>query len=180
VAWLTHEARRVGAKIGGIESAPDAVRQALSHLPLTQKKDIFKIQVTPSTDYEHVLLLSYYRNTLIGYFVDQSYVAVTLVGFGHEISVNEGVPRERLEEEAAFVGSMLEIEFVTPRPPNYQRLLDSETICLTSDESKMKIANESKINFLCSLIWPYIDAYWITSVYLVSLRHPVAMDKLIS
>ncbi len=166
---MTREDGGGGRKRGGIESVPDADRQALTHLPLKQKRDIFKIQDTPSTEYEHVLLLSYYRNTLLGFIIDQSFVAVTLVGFGKQIAYDEGVPLERLEEESLFIASLLEIEFVTRKSPNYNILVDSGTITITS-ENKVKIINESKINFLCSLIWPYIDTYWITSVYINSVR----------
>ena len=55
--------------MGGIESSVDAVRQALNHLPLKKHKDIFKVSVEVRADYQDILLLSYYRNTLIHLFV---------------------------------------------------------------------------------------------------------------
>lgn len=142
------------------------MRTALSHLPLNQKKkDIFKVSVELSTDYEHILLLAYYRNTLISLFVDQSFVATSLVQFGHSIAVKEGVSYSRLHEEASFIASLLEHEFVIRKEPNYEALVKSGAIEITADD-KVKIVQEAKINFLCSLIWPYIDAYWVTAFYL--------------
>lgn len=35
-AWLTEEVRRAGGKVGGIQNAQDAVRAAMSHLPLVK------------------------------------------------------------------------------------------------------------------------------------------------
>lgn len=178
VDWLKREIKSVGGQMGGIESSQDAVRQALSHLPLKKHKDIFKVSVEVRADYQDILLLSYYRNTLIHLFVTQSYVACALLGFGHSLAVDEGVPRARLEEEAQWITELFVYEFQHAKNPDYEQLTASGSIQETN--GKIRITNENRLNFLSSLIWPYIDAYWITGFYLCSVKAPIKTEKLIN
>jgi len=91
------------------------------------------------------------------------------------MATKDGVPFNRLREEADFIATLLAHEFVTPKQPNYDVLINAGAIEITED-NKVKIITESKINFLCSLVWPYIDAYWVTAFFLQTLHSPLNQE----
>ena len=54
------------------------------------------------------------------------------------MATKEGVPFNRLREEAEFIATLLAHEFVTPKQPNYDVLINSGAIEITED-NKVKI-----------------------------------------
>ena len=74
VHWLTKYIMRKGYKIGGINenSATFAVRNAINYLDtitLKTKKSIFELQISAGNEFQKILMLSYYRNTIAHTFL---------------------------------------------------------------------------------------------------------------
>lgn len=100
-----------------------------------------------------------------------------MLGFGHSLSHDEGIPRARLDEEAQWLSELFEYEFVRSKNHDYEKLMASRSI--EESDGKIRIKDESRLNFLSSLIWPYIDSYWITGFYLCSVKAPIKTEKLV-
>ena len=74
VNWITKYIVKKGYKIGGINenSSAIAVRNAISYLEeiITKtKKNIFELQISAGEDFQKILMLSYYRNTIVHTFL---------------------------------------------------------------------------------------------------------------
>lgn len=177
VEWLRDKIIHKGVRVGGLEggSASVAVKAAVNHLSdlVNHKKDLFEPSYTIKADYKSVLLLSYYRNTLVHIFIFEAYVAVALYGFGEKASITNGVPRSRVREEAYFLYTILEREFVSrvhfDSVDAMDRVIEGMvtfgTLSVDGDNLKFSNGTEHTVSFLCSLIWPLIECYWVTLVF---------------
>jgi glycerone phosphate O-acyltransferase/fatty acyl-CoA reductase len=161
-------------------SAKICVRKGTSHLDETvsKKKDIFEPRVIPKIDYKNILLLSYYRNNMIHLFINEAFVACSLFGFGHQQSWQTGVHKKDLWEKVLFISTLLRNEFVLATNFNsvedYNAVLDGlfKSNTLQQKEDGLIVIHpegENHINYLNSLIWPFIDTYWVTFVFIFSL-----------
>ena len=117
VEWLGNELVVRNSKLGSMNenSTSIAVRNAINHLEAIiskTKKDIFELSVSPKVDYKNILLLSYYRNTLIHVFAMEAFVACSMSAFGHQLAWKEGVSIDRLWEETQFLMRLLQKEFI--------------------------------------------------------------------
>jgi glycerone phosphate O-acyltransferase/fatty acyl-CoA reductase len=88
------------------------------------------------------------------------------------------VPLARLQTEAEFVHRLFNHEFYQSTELDYDRLIRSQTIIIENE--KVKVLDNERIEFLCSLMWPYIDSYWVTCLFLKSLKRTVGLDQLAS
>lgn len=149
-----------------------------SEKSMQQKVQIFKPRVIPKVDYKNILLLAYYRNNLIHIFINEAFIACSLFGFGHEMLFQEGVEKQQLWEKVEFLTSLLKKEFVLPKSINniddFEEVLDlmikNKTLSVLENGSIIiHPDSENQINFLNSLIWPFVDTYWVTFVYIFSL-----------
>ena len=150
IEWLSNEITFRGHKIGCISegSAPIAVRNAINHLEhivTKTKKDIFELSVTPKVDYKNILLLSYYRNTLMHVFANEAFCACAISSFGHQMAWKEGVPQERLFEECLFLVRLFKNELVLKEQVTDKKSFDRlmELMCnrniITNDQGKIKV-----------------------------------------
>ena len=69
VNWISKYIVRKGYKIGGINenSSAFAVRNAINYLEtvtVKTKKSIFELQINVGKEFQKILMLSYYRNTI--------------------------------------------------------------------------------------------------------------------
>jgi glycerol-3-phosphate O-acyltransferase len=95
IVWLYEEiSSRGGLMSNNVEPTIAITRTALQLLKgyLERKKDVFSPQVTAKSDYKNVLMLSYYRNNLSHIFINEAYIACSLVAFGENTCKEEGVP----------------------------------------------------------------------------------------
>jgi len=131
------------------------------------------------SDYQNILMLSYYRNSLHFIFAIESIVAVALFSFGEKLAWGQGVPKERLFEEIQFLSELLEGEYLLrdsiKDPENQHRAIDlmKKRGFIEELEGKFRIirSGELGITFLCSLIWPTLDTYWIVITFCVGVRY---------
>lgn len=183
--WLVKEIEIRGGKIGGgfSDSAVLAVKNAMTHLNevVNSQKDMFKPSVSPKNDYKNVLLLSYYRNSILHVFANESLIACAIAAFGQQIAWQEGVELKRLWEEVDFLLKLLHKEFIIPnRIKTYEQFVAkidfmiSRNILVATGENRVKVAagaqGELSITFLCSLVWPFIDCYWLSMVFVFSVK----------
>lgn len=92
----------------------NTVRNALSHLKsfIETKKDVFSPQVKANRDYKNILMLAYYRNGLIHIFLNESYIAASLLSFGNQTAETQGVSIGRLWDQTEFLANVLRDEFM--------------------------------------------------------------------
>lgn len=183
VEWLRDEIKVRGFKTAGIDggNASTAVRNALGHLNsvVRHKKDLFEPSVSMESDYQNILMLSYYRNSLHFIFAIESIIAIALFSFGEKLAWGQGVPKERLFEEIQFLSELLEGEYLV-RDNIKDRENQLRTIELMKKrgfieefEEKFRIirSGELGITFLCSLIWPTLDTYWMVITFCAGVRY---------
>ena len=134
VEWIAREINKRGIKVATINSQKPvvAVKMSLNHLEglLNNKKDIFHPSVSVKSDYKNVLMLSYYRNSLLFVFFNEALIACSLNAFGFDIAHKEGVPVERLIEETLFIQKLIGNEVVLKKrvtKENFGEFLDIMT-----------------------------------------------------
>lgn len=135
--------------------------------------------MSPSGDYQNVLLMSYYRNNLIHIFINESFITCSLYAFGEKCAHKEGVSREDLFVSSATLSALLKKEFLLEKTLEdrvyFDQLIDKlcdKQILECIENGNVRVASETgerAFTFLCSLIWPLIDTYWVTFVYIFSL-----------
>jgi len=177
--WLISEIRQRKG-IVGTDFAHVAVKTALFHLKdLTErKKDIFHPSFSAKNTYKNTILLSYYRNMLLHVFFQEAVVTCALVAFGYELAWKDGVTIERLWESTSFLGKLVRKEYYTTSEldqSQFQNLLTTmisrETFQLQDNKIKVSPKGEELVSYLCSLLWPFIESYWSTSVFLYTLKN---------
>jgi glycerol-3-phosphate O-acyltransferase len=150
---------------------------------IKRKKDVFEPSVSPRVDYKNILMLSYYKNNIMQFFTLESMLAVSLFGFGHQVAWKEGIKKTKLYEQIQFISDLLSEEYVIEEKFTtfedfdrvLKRMVQNQTVNLiqVDDEDEMRVKIDPKgevgISFLCSLLWPIIDSYWTTFIYVFSL-----------
>lgn len=193
VEWLRDETKLRGFKVGGIDggSASIAVRNALNHLDsvIRHKKDLFEPSVSMKADYQNILMLSYYRNSLHFIFALEAIIACALFSFGEKLAWGQGVPKKRFFEKISFLCELLENEFylrVSIKNVEYQEktlkvMIDRKILEETDGAYRILRNGETAITFFCSLVWPLLDTYWIVLNFCTALRFrdPFPYRKLI-
>ena len=115
VDWLADQLRSRNVKLGTIEGRYSGIytKSAVSLLEnlISQKKDIFHINVASREEYKNIIMLSFYRNTMIHAIWNECIVACSLSSFGQEMAWKEGVPIDRLWDEVAFLNTITFKEF---------------------------------------------------------------------
>ena len=113
---LAQELLKRDKKIGSVTAnSPQVipVRNTLTLLGnlIKKKKDMFRLSITPREEYRNILLLAYYKNSLLNHLLDEAKIACAIIAFGHQIAWKEGIPKARLMEEASFLDKLFELEF---------------------------------------------------------------------
>lgn len=181
IDWLVHELQLREAKLPNKELASKYIKKiGIYHLndAVQKNKDIMYPRVKPSIDYKNILLLGYYKNGLIHVFINECFVAGSLYGFGVGPCFTEGVRREDLAEKTLTLAKFLEDDFVLETRIDSKERFDDLIAKMihhgTVEETpegliRVPLVGRRMFNFLCNLIWPLIDSYWLTFVYAFSL-----------
>ena len=82
-----------GYKVGGVNqnSSAVAVRNAIGYLgsiTTKTKKNIFQLTIRAGSQFQKILMLSYYRNTLTHAFLPEAFVGCAIIGFGEQMYHN--------------------------------------------------------------------------------------------
>ncbi|CAD8153134.1 unnamed protein product [Paramecium octaurelia] len=182
--WVLRQITKRGAKASITNNGQSdvAVRNSigfLQDLVDKKKKNVFELTLIPKQEYKSILLLSYYRNQLAHIFFSEGIVCCALNGFGHLLSHKEGVSTERLWEESDFLLKLLKREYVIRnRITSKEQMINFlqsmiEKNVLEKVQEKIRVNQqfgEQASQFTCSLIWPLVECYWATIVYLYQLK----------
>jgi len=125
--------------------------------------------------------LSLYRNQLIHYFVSEGVVACALYACEKDATVSPAlVTKAQLFEKVEFLSKLLKLEFVYKPSPAISETFDDtialmirrnvldqpseETYCVDERISTEDGCGTYMYLFLCSLMWPFIESYWLASL----------------
>ena len=115
VVWLYDEILVRGGNMS-LNAKPTkvSVKNSLGYLKsfIETKKDVFSPQVKANKDYKNILMLAYYRNGLIHMFLNEAYIAVSLLAFGESTAESQGVLLNRLWDQTEFLTNILRDEFI--------------------------------------------------------------------
>lgn len=86
------------------------------------------MQISAGNEFQKILMLSYYRNTIAHAFLPEAFVGCAFMSFGEQLYQNEGVPYNRLKEQTIFLMEMLELEYIHPynfvtKPAEFDQVL---------------------------------------------------------
>ncbi|KAI8385656.1 hypothetical protein BD560DRAFT_383998 [Blakeslea trispora] len=145
-------------------------------------KDIVEPTFYPIAAFE----LSYYRNQVIHLFVEEAIVCAALYtvvkkGGGKPL---QRMPYQDLLDEISFLSSLLKLDMIykpggvennTKR--TIQWLCDNNVIEVGDDKwvglaDQERQCGRENYDFLCFLIWPFIESYWLAAVSLFTLAPP--------
>jgi len=182
VEWIAQELEKRGVKTATVNSKKPvmAVKMSLQHMEglLKNNKDIFHPSVSVKADYKNVLMLSYYRNSLIFAFFNEALIACSLYAFGFDIAHKEGVLVDRVLEETLFLQKLIGHEIVLRNrldKESFESLLNLmiQRGILERNHNLIKVkenSGEDYMSYFCSLLWPFIESYWVTFVFMFSLK----------
>lgn len=127
---------------------------------------------------KNIILLSYYRNNLVHLFIKEAFISCSLFGFGDHLAWKQGVDRQELWEKTLYISTLLGDEFVVNKPfrtiedfnETLLFMMKNNTLTETVDGNiAIHPKGENHVNFLNTLLWPFIDTYWVTFVFIFSL-----------
>ncbi|CDW87851.1 male sterility protein [Stylonychia lemnae] len=184
--WLFQEVQARNAELS-FNSSPSStmISTSLGYLGkfIDQKRNVFEPSVSAKKDYKNIVMLSYYRNNLTHLFINDSEIACCIFGFGSilDLSKNE-IKVDELEQKYKYLQDLLSEEFVIRKTnktkDNFLKNLEfmesrrlftydktNQTLKMQLQDSKQQYGH----SFLCHMLLPYIESYWLTFIYFISL-----------
>ncbi|KAI9486051.1 MAG: glycerol-3-phosphate acyltransferase [Benjaminiella poitrasii] len=145
-------------------------------------KDIVEPTFYPIAAFE----LSYYRNQVIHLFVEEAIVCAALYTV---VKKGGGKPLQRMQyedllDEISFLSSLLKLDMIykpggveSNTRRTIQWLADNHVIEITGDgwvglNDIERQCGRENYDFLCFMIWPFIESYWLAAVSLFTLAPP--------
>lgn len=182
VEWLFKElkARKSEMSLSSAPSIP-IITQCLTFLDgfINRKRDVFEASVQTKRGDKSILMLTYYRNHLIHHFVNEALIAVAFLGISNIQNVTLGVAAGFLWEKVIILQDLLQGEFIIrKRLATYSdflatlKFLDSRGFLSFKDDTvSIDPKNENQSygqSFLCHLLLPLVESYWITLTFFLS------------
>ena len=166
--------------LGGTITAKNTIKQGYRHLKaaINTQSDLYQPRENMKGDLDNYLLLSYYRNHLIHLFINEAFIACSLMGFDYDDVKDHGVPRRDLWNKTKIISSYLNWEFVIEdrikTSDDFDKLIKEliERQFLTENKQGDILVHENgmeRVMFLCNLIWPLIDTYFITMLKVLKM-----------
>ncbi|KAI7887357.1 putative acyltransferase [Lichtheimia hyalospora FSU 10163] len=188
VDWLTRVIRSKGGQVAefyGMSTGVVVDRTVSIHKDLIAEQKV-KDLLEPTFYCVNPFELSYYRNQVIHMFVEEAIACValyTVVKLGGS-KVNQRMRYTDLLDEISFLSSLLKLDMIykpggvennTKRTVRW--LADNDVFEVTDDgwvtlSDAERACGRENYDFLCFLIWPFIDSYWLAAVSLFSLAQP--------
>ena len=195
VHWLYQQIIKRNGYVIGIEMNNyyhiiDNAIKHLGNLIIQRSEKVYEANINSRDDYKNMLALGLYRNKISHLFYLEGlfatvYYALTKedlyrVNNPNKISTNINiVPKEQLIKEVYFLHTLLHREFIytsnIDQIPNMKLILQNminNNIFQVHNNKYISITSngEKEYAFLCSIIWPFIDSYYIASLLLISLQ----------
>lgn len=186
--WLgqTLKKRNILLQTQGLPTK-NTIQIGLEHLKdyLENKRGSFQPNITPQVDYSNYIMLWYYRNPLNFAFFNEAIVIASIFSFGEELAWSSGVDKDSIFEKAKFLSQLLKKETVLKDRVHEREVFDytiefmlSEgALLLNGDKLSLNGENETQVLFPVSILWPIIDTYYLSALFLVSIQKETELDK---
>lgn len=186
--WLgqTLKKRKIFIQSQGLPTK-STIQVGLEHLKdyLENKRGSYQPNITPQVDYSNYIMLWYYRNPLNFAFFNEAVVIASLFSFGDEQAWTTGVEKAPLFEKVMFLSKLLKRETVLKDRVHDQQVFEyvlgfmkSEgTLLETDGKFILNGENETQVLFPVSILWPIIDTYYLSALFLVSIQKESELDK---
>ncbi|KAE9334826.1 hypothetical protein PR003_g13333 [Phytophthora rubi] len=175
----------------------DRALELLHELVTMRRKDLVEPAITSREQYPNMIGLGYYRNKLLHWFNLEGVLACAyhaLDAFNlpsgasstRSVSSNAeeaGVDRQELLDGALFLHEMLMMEFVRKDDPEADRAhlvealaqLETRKVLVpvatsSSSAPRVEAVDGAMLSLLSTLMWPFIDSYWVAVTSLFALR----------
>lgn len=141
-------------------------------------KDMVEPNVANKQD-KNFIQLAVYRNQLVHIFAREGVICVALMSLG-SYALKTGVERGQLIKEATGLNELLRAEFFTQDDPDktttmhdtLEMMLKRGILMEHSVTKKICVGEgssaEYSVQFLSKLVWPFVEAYWLTCMALFS------------
>ena len=196
VAWLRMEIQMRGGKLLGLDGEDRSVLvdRAIMHLNpavMQRRQHVYEPAISARHEYRNMLVLGHYRNKIVHHFFREGLWAAALYAFG-EPAMEQGVDKTALLAEVRFLYALLHREVLykaSPEPDTDEELL--QTLDSMVGRGILRVASgsggrelvevaasgESHFSFLCALLWPFIDSYYVAVLLLFSLQPARQIDE---
>lgn len=173
--WLRQEVIHRGGQVLCTEGASrtyivDRALRLLGPLVIRRRKDLIEPAIAEREQYENMIGLGYYRNKLLHLFDREGIVACAFHAIKKPFSL------AKLKEEAAFLLTLLQLEFVRSCKgmdsieTTVQTMMDRSIFTTGADDQLfVSTTGETLYSCLCAMIWPFIDSYWVAVMSLFAL-----------
>ncbi|KAI9905802.1 hypothetical protein PsorP6_014334 [Peronosclerospora sorghi] len=205
--WLRHEISRRGGRVIGTQGrSPTVVVDRALHLldefVTKRRKDLVEPAIQSRDHYANMIGLGYYRNKLLHWFhregvlVCAYHALETTTAPSSETTVSQGVNRHKLLEGAVFLHDLLAMEFVRKEDADAARTelaaalaeLETRRVLVPTSSGgaapdRVEAIQGPLLSLLSTLLWPFIDSYWVAVMSLFALRprgQEVTRDDLIT
>ena len=181
-------------KMGVTENAVVAHSLALLSQCVLYHKDMVEPNVEKHME-RNYLHLSLYRNQIVHVFAMDAIVSCAIKAFGVDATMKLGVDRLLVQREAAQIWSWLRSDFFTQNDPDQQgagvvkqpqdfavvidrMIKEGLLVKHPSSPNKLLIPedNDHVHEFLGSIVWPFVECYWLSCTALFSM-HLASIDK---
>ena len=156
---------------------------------LTNKHGMIQIKLEKKEDLSNLGLLGIYRNQIPHVFFTESVMCCAVFSLQSQ-SVGEEkdspVSLSSLLERSEFLANLMRVDFhVSEEPKNkidfnsVLKVLISRNILKENHDNSISLCSNSEETFywMCSLLWPFIDGYWVASVSLYSLLNGESIEE---
>eukprot|EP01080_Neovahlkampfia_damariscottae_P012923 gene12923-7433_t len=148
---------------------------------------MLEISINKKDDYKKYLQLSIYRNQILYLFVNEAMVCCALESFKSNEIMDKGIEKSMLVKEVEFLSDLLSLEFITQEDPDkkvdFNNLIDIMVgrgiLEYKRKTAKVTLPQNSKMHFLlCSMIWPFVESYWISAMTLFAFQSSEEEDSM--
>lgn len=177
VEWLRSIILNRGGKVvtfhGNTSNVVDKVALLLSGA-IGRHVHVLEMIYTPIKRFE----LSYYRNQVIHLFVSEAIIACCLYRFkASDKRKLTRVPLNELMASAQTLSRTLKHEFIYKVLPEFKEafeetlhaMVKNKVIVIEEDQVSLHPEGFDTFKFLCFLLWPFIESYWMVSASFYAL-----------
>lgn len=191
--WLRLEILKRGGKVALTagyhrNKLVDGALRHLSSVIIERRKNVFEPLCSERSMYKNMLVLGHYRNKIVQYFFFEGLFCVAFYAQNNAANSKDSdkVSLPLLFKDVLYLSKLLDRENVfqstAPRlediVPIFQTMVQrgifvhhatSTDAKFTNDTVSVSKTGELTFSFLCALIWPFIDSYYVTGMLLYSL-----------
>ena len=113
--WIYEEISARGAEtMVSTPPSSTSVQAALKYLEgfVERKRNIFEPSVLAKKSSKNILMLSYYRNNLIHVFINEAFIACTILGLTNMGEKVQEIPLESIWKRTSFLANLMSEEFM--------------------------------------------------------------------